>query len=206
MTSAFKSAGLAAVAALALLGSAHAQGASVDPASVQGGTYAVEPGHTQIIFKINHMGFTNYYGDFSGASGVLRLDPKNAAVDSLAVTVPVASVSTTSSKLNEELRSADWFDAANYPTISFRSHHVTQTGPGRALVEGELTLHGVTRPVTLEAHLVGSGANLMSKAFTVGFDVTGRIKRSDFGVTKYVPLVSDEVELMISGAFEKQPG
>jgi polyisoprenoid-binding protein YceI len=206
MIIAFKSAGLAAVASLALLGTAHAQGASVDPSTVMGGTYAVEPGHTQILFKINHMGFTNYYGNFSGASGMLRLDPKNAAVDSLAVTVPVDSVSTTSAKLNDELKSADWFDAAKYPTMSFRSHHVTQTSPGHALVEGELTMHGVTRPVTLDAHLVGSGPNPMSKAFTVGFEVTGRVKRSDFGVTKYVPLVSDEVELMISGAFERQPG
>ena len=101
---------------------------------------------------------------------------------------------------------ADWLDAAKYPTMSFRSHHVTITAPGHALVEGELTLHGVTRPVTLETRLMGSGPNPMSKVATVGFDVTGHIKRSDFGVTKYVPLVSDDVELMISGAFERQPG
>jgi polyisoprenoid-binding protein YceI len=206
MTFGFKSAAFAAVASLAMVGAAHAQGASVDPSAVMGGTYAVEPGHTQIVFKINHMGFSNYYGNFSGASGMLRLDPKNAAIDSLAVTVPVDSVSTTSTKLNEELKAPDWFDAGKYPTMSFRSHHVTVTAPGRALVEGELTLHGVTRPVTLEARLVGSGANPMSKVATVGFEVSGHIKRSDFGVTKYVPLVSDEVELMISGAFERKPG
>jgi polyisoprenoid-binding protein YceI len=205
MTFGFKSAAFAAVASLALVGAAHAQG-NLDPSAVQGGTYTVEPAHTQIVFKINHMGFTNYYGNFSGASGTLRLDPKNAAVDSLAVTVPVASVSTTSPKLNDELRAADWLDAAKYPTMSFRSHHVTITAPGHALVEGELTLHGVTRPVTLETRLMGSGPNPMSKVATVGFDVTGHIKRSDFGVTKYVPLVSDDVELMISGAFERQPG
>jgi polyisoprenoid-binding protein YceI len=205
MTSRFRAAAFAAVASIALCGVAQAQGLNADPSAVTGGTYALEPTHTQIVFKINHMGFTNYYGDFSGASGSLRLDPKDAAVDSLAVTVPVDSVSTTSPKLVEELKSADWFDAAKYPTMSFRSHHVTVTSPGHALVEGELTLHGVTRPVTLEARFMGSGVNPLDKAYTVGFDVSGHIKRSDFGVSKYVPLVSDEVNLMISAAFERKP-
>jgi polyisoprenoid-binding protein YceI len=205
MTSGFKSAALAAVASLALSGAAYAQGANGDPSAVTGGTYGLEPTHTQIVFRLNHMGFTNYYGNFSGASGSLRLDPKDAVVDSLAVTVPVDSVSTTSPKLVEELKSADWLDAAKYPTMSFRSHHVTVTSPGHALVEGELTLHGVTRPVTLEARFMGSGVNPLDKAYTVGFEVSGHIKRSDFGVSKYVPLVGDEVDLMISAAFERKP-
>jgi polyisoprenoid-binding protein YceI len=205
MTSVSRSAAFAAVASLAMYAAAHAQGPNTDPSAVMGGTYAVEPTHTQILFKINHMGFSTYYGNFSGASGSLRLDPKDAVVDSLAVTVPVDSVSTTSPKLVEELKSADWFDAAKYPTMSFRSHHVTVTSPGHALVEGELTLHGVTRPVTLEARFMGSGVNPLDKAYTVGFEVSGHIKRSDFGVSKYVPLVGDEVDLMISAAFERKP-
>lgn len=205
MTSGFKFAATGAVVSLALIGAAHAQGANINPADVMGGTYAVEPAHTQIVFKINHMGFTNYYGNFSGATGSLRLDPKTAAVDSLKVTVPVGSISTTSPKLVQELKGADWFDEAKYPTMSFRSHHVTVTSPGHALVEGELTLHGVTRPLTLDARFIGSGPNPMSKTYTVGFEVSGHIKRSDFGVNKYVPLVSDDVELMISAAFERQP-
>jgi polyisoprenoid-binding protein YceI len=81
---------------------------------------------------------------------------------------------------------------------------VTKTGERTARIEGDVTMHGVTRPLTLDATFGGSGANPMSKAFTIGFSATGTLKRSEFGVSKYVPFVSDEVRLKISAAFEKQ--
>ncbi len=85
----------------------------------------------------------------------------------------------------------------------FRSETVTSTGAATADVAGTLTLHGVTKPVTLHATFVGAGVNLLDHKETVGFQLSGTVKRSDFGVTKYVPLVSDDVTLMISAAFEK---
>lgn len=206
MMTRLKSVSLTALSALAFYGVGHAQApANPDPSAVHGGAYTVEPQHTQVIFKVSHLGFSTYYGDFTNASGTLRLDPRDAAVDSLDVTIPVDSVATTSGKLTEELKSADWFDAAKYPTMHFHSRHVTVTGPGRARVEGELTLHGVTLPVTLEARFNGAGVNPLDKAYTVGFEVSGHIKRSAFGVNKYVPLVGDDVELIISAAFEHAP-
>jgi polyisoprenoid-binding protein YceI len=150
------------------------------------------------------MGFSTWYGDFSGATGTLTLDPKKPATAALDVSIPVASVSTTNAKLDGELKSADWFDAAKFPTISFKSTKVAPTGPTTALVTGDLTFHGVTKPVTLEATFKASGANPMSKAFTIGFEVKGKLKRSDFGVATYVPLIGDEVELIISAPFEKK--
>jgi polyisoprenoid-binding protein YceI len=175
-----------------------------NPAAVKGGVYAIEPSHTRVLFSVSHMGFTTYYGEFPGASGRLTLDPANLAASALEVSVPVAGVTTTNAKLDEELRSKQWLDAADYPTMTFRSTSITPTGPSTADVAGELTLHGVTRPVVLKAKFNAGGVNILDHAYTVGFEVRGQIKRSDFGVKTYVPLIGDEVDLIISAAFERK--
>jgi polyisoprenoid-binding protein YceI len=203
MTSRSFAAGAALALALSLALPALAQTApSTDPAAVRPGAYKVEPSHTRILFSVAHMGFSTWYGDFTGASGTLRLDPARPANSELQVSVPVASVSTTNSVLDGELKSADWLDAARFPTMSFTSRQVTVTGPGRADVLGDLTLHGVTKPVTLHATFNAAGTNPLSKAYTVGFEARGAIKRSDFGITKYAPLIGDEVQLILSAPFE----
>jgi polyisoprenoid-binding protein YceI len=204
MTFAYKFAAASAVAAVALAGGVYAQGAlNTDPAAVEAGDYTLETSHARVLFATSHMGFSTWYGDFSGATGTLKLDPKNAAASELNVQIPVASVTTTNAKLDEELRSAEWFDAATYPTITFKSTKVTLTSPSTAKVAGDLTFHGVTKPVTLDAAFKASGTNPLSKAYTVGFEVTGQIKRSDFGVKTYVPMIGDDVTLTISAPFEK---
>jgi len=190
--------------ALSLAAPALAQAPASSSTSADAGAYKIEPSHTRVLFAVNHMGFSTWYGDFTGASGSLQLDPVNPSHSHLQVSVPTASVVTTNATLDGELRSADWFDAPRYPTITFTSTNVVPTGPGAADVTGDLTLHGVTRPVTLHARFNGAGVNPLDKAYTTGFEVSGKIKRSDFGVTKYVPLVGDSVDLIISAAFEKQ--
>ena len=137
-------------------------------------------------------------------SGTLDLSPANPAASRLDVTLPTASVFTSSAKLDDELRGAEWFDAARYPEVRFQSTSVAPTGPDIADIAGNLTLHGVTRPVTLKARFVGSGRNPVDGTYDVGFSATGSITRSAFGVTKYVPLVGDEVDLTISGAFARK--
>lgn len=196
---------IAFVLSLASVGSAAAQApASHDPSTVEGGTYAVDPNHTQVAFTVSHMGFSNYTGVFSGASGELTLDPKAAGKSSLKVSVPVKSVMTTSSKLDEELKSAQWIDATQFPDMTFVSTKVVLDGKDKAKVSGDLTLHGVTKPIVLAVTFVGAGANPLSKKYTVGFEAKGEIKRSDFGVKTYVPLISDSLHLTIAGAFEKK--
>lgn len=195
----------AAVAFTAFAVSAGAQTApNPDPASVQAGTYKLETYHARVLFATSHMGFSTWYGDFSGATGSLGIDPKNPSAASLEVSIPVGSVSTTNTKLDGELKSAQWFDAEKFPTITFKSTSVKVTGPGTAKVTGDLTFHGVTKPVTLDAAFKASGTNMMTKAFTIGFEVKGKLKRSDFGVATYVPLIGDEVDLIISAPFEKK--
>jgi polyisoprenoid-binding protein YceI len=175
-----------------------------EPAEIPAGTYAVDPAHTQVLFAVSHMGFSTFTGVFSEASGTLALDPKTASASALKVSVPVASVLTTSPKLNEELKSAQWLDAARFPAMTFSSTKVVTESKDKAKVTGDLTLHGVTKPVTLDVTLVGSGVNPLDKKVTVGFEAKGDIKRSDFGVKTYVPLIGDMLHLSIAGAFEKQ--
>lgn len=176
---------------------------AADAPMPKSGAYTVEPGHTQVIFSLLHMGFTPYTGIFSKVTGTLKLDASHPAKSQLDVTVPVSSLQTTSDVLTGELAQADWFNAAKYPTAHFVSTSVTPTGHDDATIVGNFTLHGVTKPVTLHAHFVGSGTNPLDKHYTVGFEATGMLKRSDFGVSKYVPLVGDDVTLTIAGAFEK---
>ncbi len=195
----------AALGAVLIAGSAFAQ-ATQDPKTVEAGTYAVEPSHTRVQFSVTHFGFTSYWGDVAGVSGSLVLDPKDSAADQVSVSIPVSSVSTTNAKLDEELKSPMFLDGTTYPTITFVSKSVKKTGPTTALVTGDLTLHGVTKPVTLVAKFNASGANPMSKKYTVGFDAHGKIDRSEFGVKAFVPMVSDQVDITISAAFEKTAG
>jgi polyisoprenoid-binding protein YceI len=190
--------------AFSLSAAAQVPGVDTTPADAHGGTYSVEPAHTRVLFSINHMGFSTYYGNFTGVSGTLKLDPKKPAESSVSVSIPTGSVSTTNTVLDGELKAADWFDAAKYPAITFKSTKVTPTGHGTAKIAGELTLHGVTKPVVLTAKFNAGGVNPLDHAYTVGFDATTTLKRSAYGVSKYVPLVGDEVTVTISAAFEQK--
>jgi polyisoprenoid-binding protein YceI len=196
-------AALALLSVSAALSSAQAQGTS-DASSFKAGAYKVESYHTQVTFSVLHFGFTNFSGFFSGASGTLQFDPANLAASKLEVTIPISSVKTTVAKLDGELVDPTWFDAAKYPSATFTSTKITPAGKGGATVTGNLTLHGVTKPVTLNVKFIGAGVNPIDKAYTVGFEATGTIKRSEFGVSQYVPGVGDDVRLNIAGAFEKQ--
>ncbi len=172
--------------------------------SVPAGTYKIDSKHTMALFDVNHMGFTEFYGTIPDATGTLMLDPANPSKDMLDVTLPVSAISTTNTVLDGELKDPSWLDAAKYPEMHFVAMHVIKTGEHTAKIEGNLTMHGVTKPVTLEAKFGGAGVNPLSKAFTIGFSATGMLKRSDFGVTKYIPLIGDDIKLTITAAFEKQ--
>jgi len=180
--------------------------AEIAPASVQEGAYSVEASHTRVLFAVSHLGFSTWYGEFTGVSGKLNLSPTAIEKSSLDILIPTKSITTTNAKLDGELKAADWLDAAKFPEITFKSKQIERTGDRTAKVTGDLTLHGVTKPVTLDAVFNGAGANPLNKHYTVGFEATGAIKRSDFGVKTYVPLIGDDVKIIISAAFERNAG
>ena len=192
----------ALLATPALVSTARAQDVSHDAAATQAGVYSVEPYHTRVLFSVSHLGFTTWYGEFSKVSGHLNLDPKAAARSTLEIHIPTGSVSTSNTMVDGELKGDKWFDATQYPEIVFKADKITQTGKGTGRISGTLTFHGVTRPVTLAVKFNGAGINVLDKKYTAGFEVSGKIKRSDFGVKTYLPLIGDEVDLIISAAFE----
>jgi len=173
-----------------------------DPKLVVAGNYKIEPLHTQIGFSVVHLGYNPFMGLFSGVSGTLVLDPANPAAAKLDVTIPVDSIYTTVDELTKGLKGADWFDTAKYPTARFVSTAVEVRGT-EARISGNLTLHGVTKPITIQARFVGAGNHPMTKAPAVGFEGRSVIKRSDFGVSNGIPFVTDEVNLTITAAFDK---
>jgi len=198
---------LALAAALLTFAASAAAAAPADPAAPPAGGYTIEPTHARVLFAVEHFGISTWYGDFTHVSGVLTLDPKTPAASRVEVSVPTDSLSTTNAGLDATLKGPDWFDVARFPTMTFRSTKVTLTGSDRASVEGELSLHGVTRPVTLEARFKGAfGPNAIAKSYMIGFEVRGRIKRSDFGISRYAGTIGDDVDLIISAPFERKGG
>ncbi|GGN48119.1 polyisoprenoid-binding protein [Novosphingobium indicum] len=195
-----------ALAAASIIASAplFAQQANSQPSAVQAGDYALDSAHTLVRFTVDHFGISEFFGTFPGATGTLSIDPTDIASAKLDVSVPVETVSTTNATLDEELVGEEWFDAEKFPTMRFVSTKVVKTGERTADVTGNLTLHGVTRPVTLKATFKAAAVNPMNKIYTIGFNAKGVIKRTDFGVSKYAPLVSDETTIAITAAFEKQ--
>jgi polyisoprenoid-binding protein YceI len=173
-----------------------------DPAKVTGGAYTIEPSHTQIVFAYDHMGFTNNMGVIAQPSGTLTLDPKAPAAAKVSVEVPIANLRTGITALDEHLMKPDFFDAAKFPTATFVSTGVKAEGTG-AEITGNLTIKGITKPVTLDAEFYGAGIMPMNKKENVGFVATGSIKRSDFGMGYGVPMVGDAIELKIIAAFVK---
>lgn len=182
-----------------------------DKSRVAAGTYTADPLHTLVSWKVDHFGFNDYFGLFGDISGTLTIDPANPAASKVEVKIPVSKVTTASAGLTAHLLrpanengKTDFFGPAP-ADATFKSTSVVLGADGTsAKITGDLTLNGVTKPVTLDATFVGAGTNPFVKAATIGFHAKAKIKRSDFGVNYAIPFVSDEVRLSITAAFEKK--
>ena len=199
----------AAVATTPLIGQGMQLPGQKDASRVTAGTYKTDPGHSLIGWEVNHFGFNDYFGIFGDVAGTLTIDPANPNAAKVDVTIPVAKVTTASAGLTSHLLRAgkdggkpDFFGPAP-ADARFVSTKVIASGM-TAKITGNLTLNGVTKEVVLDAEFTGAGANPFNKKETIGFEAETTIKRSDFGIAYALPMVSDEVELDISVAFEKQ--
>jgi polyisoprenoid-binding protein YceI len=184
---------------------------SKNTALVTAGTYKTDPSHTMVVWTVDHLGFTAYSGIFGDVAGTLTLDPKNPAGAKVDVTIPVSKVTTASAGLTGHLLKpaaaggkADFFGAAP-ADARFVSTKVVVTGKDRARITGDLTLNGMTKPVTLDAEFYGAGKApaMMGGKENVGFSAKATIMRSQFGVSYGIPIVSDAVALDIYVGFQK---
>jgi polyisoprenoid-binding protein YceI len=163
--------------------------------------YDIDPSHSGVVFGWNHFGFSNPSARFDKIEGSVLLDKADLTRSAISVTLPLEGLDTGVPKLDEELKGPEFFDAAKYPSITFRSTKVERVGKDGFKVTGDLTVHGVTKSVTLDAKVNKIGIFEIPgviKTPAAGFDATSIIKRSDFGVTKYLPLVSDEIPVRIT--------
>lgn len=160
-------------------------------------TYKLDANHTMVLASWDHFGYSRPVANFGQADGTLVYDPDNVAASSVQVTLPLAGLDALVPDLTDHLRSADFFDAEKFPNITFKSSKVEAAGEGKLKVSGDLTIRDVTKPVVLDVTLnkAGEGRNGQPK---IGFDATSTIKRSEFGVGRFVPNVSDEITLRIS--------
>jgi polyisoprenoid-binding protein YceI len=206
----FAAVALAILAVPAVIAQSPGAPGAPDKTRVTAGTYAADVNHTMVVWEVDHLGFSNYTGIFGDVTGTLVLDPKNPAAAKVDVTIPVAKVTTASAGLTAHLLrpgkdggKPDFFGAAPADAKFVSTSVVVDADGDEAKVTGNLTLNGVTKPVTLDVDFHGAGMG-MAKKETVGFEAEATIKRSDFGITMGIPFVSDEVELKIHAAFEKQ--
>ncbi|GAA0909352.1 YceI family protein [Luteibacter anthropi] len=161
-------------------------------------TYKLDPTHTDVLFTWNHFGYSNPSANLNNADGTVVYDEKDPSKSSVEVTLPLSGLDTFVPKLDEHLKSKDFLDAAQFPNITFKSTKVAGAGKGKLKVTGDLTVHGVTKPVTLDVTVNKVGDHPMLKVPAAGFDAVATIKRSDFGVGAYVPNVSDEIKIRIT--------
>jgi polyisoprenoid-binding protein YceI len=170
-------------------------------------TYTLEPDYTQGVFRWNHLGFSSPAAQFAQGTGRLEFDAADPTRSSVSVTIPLRTLNTGVPDLDDDFRSTDFFDTVRFPSATFKSTKVEKGATKDQLkVTGDLNLHGVTKPITLDVTVVNVGSNPRTHLPTVGFDAMTMLKRSDFGLGKYVPQVGDEIQMhIISQAVEAKP-
>lgn len=161
-------------------------------------TYKIDPNHTDVIAGWSHFGFSNPVAHFGQVDGSIVYDAENVGASSVEVTIPLAGLNSHVGDFDEHLRSADFFDAAKYPNITFKSTKVEAAGERKLKVTGNLTVKDQTRPAVLDVTINKIGEQPMAKRGAAGFDATTVLKRSDFGVGKFAPNVSDAVTIRIT--------
>jgi polyisoprenoid-binding protein YceI len=196
-------AGAALTLGLALGVAALANPTTQDPAKVPAGSYVLDKRHASLTARIVHMGFSHYTLRLNGLDGEFTYDPANWQATKVSFTADPKSVDTNDPAFNKQI--AGYFEADKYPTISFVSTNI-QGQDGKGTMTGDLTFHGVTKPVTLDVTFAGAGHGVAPIGTRLGFSGSTQIKRSDFGLSNFVlnQFTGDEVDVVFEVEFEKQ--
>jgi polyisoprenoid-binding protein YceI len=175
---------------VALAGFSHSASAQIEK-------YLFDKPHTQIIFFVDHLGFAKSSGKFLDYTGEIQWDKGEPEKSSVNATIQVNSLDMGDKTWNEHLLADKFFDAAKFPTMTFKSTSIQKTGEKTANITGDLTLHGVTKPVVLATTFNNAGKHPMMDRMEAGFSATAHLKRSDFGMSQYVPMVGDDIDIRI---------
>lgn len=178
-----------------------AQHQTIEPTAIRAGAYSLDPDHAVLLWKVDHLGYSTFVGRFDRLRGSLDFDPERPREAMLEVVVETASVSTHLASLTTDLRSDAWFATDRFPEARFVSRSIAVTGPASGTVEGDLTLLGVTRPITLDVTFNGGASNLVTGRYTLGFAASAVIDRTEFGLSTFAPAIGREVTLEIHAEF-----
>lgn len=189
-----------------LAGLALANTAAAGLADVPAGTYKLEANHGYINFSYTHLGFSRPIVGFNSFDVTLELDQDDVTASSIEVDIDPASIDSRVEEFNGHLTSADWFNVEAHPDITFASTAIEMTGEDTMTITGDLTIKGITKPVTLEATVNKAGIHPFNKKPTIGVSATGTLLRSDWDLGKYAPAVTDEVELNIQVELNTEAG
>jgi polyisoprenoid-binding protein YceI len=168
--------------------------APVLPRASAATSWDVDPVHTSIIFKVQHLGVSYFYGRVDKAAGSVEINDEKPGESKVELTIATDSINSNNDGRNNHLKSPDFFNAKEFPEIKFVSKTAKKDGDKKWKVDGELTLHGVTKPLSVSVDMVGSADTKMGKR--AGFDVTFKIKRSDYGMSGMLDALGDEVTVM----------
>lgn len=171
--------------------------------AIPGGSYEMDAAHASVTFEVTHMNFSTYVGRFNDLAATVDFKAGNPAASTLDVRIDPASIDTNNQVLEDKLRGGDFFDVKAHPELRYRSDRLEITGPDSGKLHGQLSMHGVTRPLVLDVTFRGGAKNPMTGKFTLGFSASGSLKRSDYGITYLVPLVADDVDIRIHAEFVK---
>ena len=193
---------LAGIAAIILLNACalFAPQVTTELKQLRAGQYQTDPLHTSVIFKINHLGLSTYVGRFNRVQASLDFDPNNMQAAELQARIDINSIDVNNADLAQTLQGSGWFNSAKYPEALFQSHRVIPNASGFRF-DGDLTLHGVTQPLSLQGNFIGGATNLLTGRYTLGFTARGQITRSKFGLDRYLNMLGDEVNIEIEAEF-----
>lgn len=167
------------------------------PAAAAPEKFDFDTAHTQIMFAVDHLGFSKSHGKFNKFSGGFTFDQEKPESSSVEVTIDTDSLDMDHDAWNKHLKNADFFNVEKFPYMTFKSTKVEKTGDATGKITGDLVLLGVTNPVTLDVTFNKAGVHPYSKNYVAGFSATGLLKRSDFGMNYGLPGVGDDISLLI---------
>jgi len=167
------------------------------------GSYELDDTHAYLSFSYSHLGLSNPQIQFADFVANLELSGNDMSQSQVSITIDAASLDSAMPELDDDLKGADFFDVANYPEITFQSTAYEETSDSSGRLTGDLSVRGVTKPVTLDVTINSAAMNPLNRREMIGFSATGILNRSDYGLTAYAPLIGDELSLTVQVEFEK---
>ena len=177
---------------------------NTDIETLRAGQYRLDHSHAALIFKVQHLGLSTYVGRFNRIEANLDFEPENLAETALSAEVDIASLDINDQDLSDDLMGHDWFNQKTYPKATLVTESVSRIGDNKMKMIASLKFRGVQKLIELEGTFHGGATNILTGKYTLGFSAVGSFRRSDFGMSKFIPLVGDEVTIEAYGEFQKE--